>query len=418
MISYKDAVTEILNNVCVLMPEEKPLSNCLGQVTVENIYSGIDLPQVASCGPDGYALRSADIINASRENPVTLRNIETVRAGLLPRRKVKPGTAARVMTGSVLPRGADCVVRFEDTDEPPDKNGPNRSRPSAVKVFMPVAAGANVIKAGSVVKRKAIVVPKGTVIGPAQISALLSIGKTKIKVIRRPVIAVIATGDELVPSGKPLGRGKSYNCNTAALVAQITQHGGIPKVLGIARDNQQSLRKKILKGLAADAIISSGGVSKGDFDLVRLILGKIGKVVFATLQMGPGRSVTFGLVNRSERGGKQIPVPMFALSGPPIGCLINFETLVRPAMRKMTGHAIVHHPEVEARAADSFSMKAPFPFVKWTQLEETEAGYQVKLNSAPGAGFLSTMATANSLTILPPGASIDRGDKLRVLPLV
>jgi molybdopterin molybdotransferase len=187
--------------------------------------------------------------------------------------------------------------------------------------------------------------------------------------------------------------------------------------LGIARDNEASLHKKIIQGLAADAIISSGGVSKGDFDLVRLVLGKIGKIVFARLRMGPGAAVTFGLVNRNVDGGKQIRVPMFALSGPPVGCLINFETLVRPGLRKMLGHAVIRHPEVEAQAVDSVSTKAPFRFVKWTQLEATDIGYQVKFNPSASVGFLATMATANSLTILLQDANINPGDKVRVLPL-
>jgi len=418
MISYTDAVKEVLNHVAVLPPEKKSIFKSLGQVTAENIYSSRNLPQLANSGPDGYALRSGDIRKASRENPVILRVTETVRAGLLPSRKVMLNTAARVMTGSVLPKGADCVVRFEDTDEPPNKNGPNRSFPATVAIYVAAEPGTNVIGPGAIVRQGTLVMPKGTVVGPAQISALISIGTTRISVYRRPVIAVIATGDELVPSGNALNRGKSFNSNTAALVALITHHGGIPKVLGIARDNQASLRRKIRQGLAADVIISSGGVSKGDFDLVRLVLGEIGEVVFASLQMGPGRAVTFGVVPRNAGPrGRQVPIPMFALSGPPAGCLINFETLVRPALRKMLGYSVLRHPEVEAQAVDSVNMKAPFPFVKWTQLEETKAGYRVKFNSSAGVGFLPTMAAANSLTILQQDAIINPGDKVQVLPL-
>jgi molybdopterin molybdotransferase len=156
-------------------------------------------------------------------------------------------------------------------------------------------------------------------------------------------------------------------------------------------------------------------VSKGDFDLVRLVLGKLGKVVFATLLLAPGRAVTFGIVNRKGRRGKQMP--MFALSGPPAGCLINFEILARPAMRKMLGYSALRHPEVEAEAVDSAAMKAPFSFVKWTKLEETETGYRVHFNATNSPGFLPAMASANSLTILPKGVIINPGDKISVLPL-
>jgi molybdopterin molybdotransferase len=415
MTGYQEAVSEILNHIERLPAEKKAIFKCIGQVAAEDIRCGVNVPRLAGSGPDGYALRAADIALASRENPVTLQIIETVRAGVLSTKKVSQGTAARVMTGSVLPKGADCVVRFEDTDEPPDKSGPNRKSPSAVKIFVAAAAGANVVEPGSVIPKGAILIPAGTVIGPAQLSALISIGKTEIKVHRRPVIAVLATGDELVASGKVLKHGKAYNSNTSALAALIRHHGGIPKILGIARDNRASLEGRILRGLTADAILSSGGVSKGDFDLVRLVLDKLGKVVFATLPLAPGRAVTFGVVNRNDGKGKRIP--MFALSGPPAGCLINFEILVRPALRTMLGYTALRHPEVEADAVDSASVKAGFSFVKWTKLEETETGYRVRFNAATSPGSLPAMASANSLTILPKGVTVNPGDKISVLPL-
>jgi molybdopterin molybdotransferase len=417
MTSHENAVAAILRNVNILQPEQKLLSKCIRQVAAEDIYSDLDLPQAEVCGPDGYAVRSADIQVATKDTPVTLRIGETVRAGYLPKRSVETGTAFRVMTGSVFPRGADCVVRFEDTDEPPDKSGPNQNNPSCVKIFVALSAGTNLRPAGSTVRRGALVVPKGAVIGPAQVSALSAIGKTSISVIRRPVIAVIATGDELVPAGKPLMPGKSYNSNTAAIASLITHYGGIPRILGIARDNEASLLKKITQGIAADAIITSGGVSKGDFDLVRKVIGTVGEIVFAKIQMGPGASASFGLVNRSTGNDEQTSTPVFALAGPPAGCLINFETLVRPGLLKMMGYADLAHPTVEAQSVDSVCMKIPFAFVKWTRLEDTANGYQVQLNSTESTGFLSSMATANSLTIIQHGSKINPGDKVQVWPL-
>jgi molybdopterin molybdotransferase len=439
MTTYEEAVAKILDNIATLQAEERPLHLCLGQVAAENIRSSISLPQQATSGPDGYALRAADIATASKEHPVTLKIGETVHAGSLPRQKVQPETAARIMTGSVVPKGANCVVRFEDTDEPDGKNGPRQNCPMEVKIYVSPAAGTNISAAGHIVQKGTLVVPKGTVIGPSQISALTTIGKTKIKVFRRPVIAVISTGDELMAAGSPLKPGKSYNCNTPALIALIRHHGGIPKAVGIARDNRASLERKFTRALAlsADAIITSGGVSKGDFDLVRLTVGNLGKVLFNRIMMGPGAAFTFGLLSRDSGKHKQT-VPVFALSGPPTGCLINFETLVRPALRKMMGYTVIHHPKVEAKAVDavaprkplsapkksSGSSKAPSPlpvasfnFVRWTNLTHTEAGFLAKFNSADGMGFLPTMATANALTILPVGASVKPGDKVQVLPL-
>jgi molybdopterin molybdotransferase len=236
MLNLDKALETILSHVNVLDVEEKLLFKCVGQVTAEDICSDYTLPMAATGVPDGYAVRSDDITHASRDNPVTLRVIGTVRAGSLPKQSVKPGTAIRIMTGSILPGGADCVVRFEDTDEPENKSGPNPNSPSEVKVFLSEKPGTNIRPAGSTVNKGLLILPEGKAIGPAQISALTDIWKFKIKVIRRPVIAVIATGDELISLMEPLSPGKSYNCNAIAISALITHYGGVPRVLGIARE--------------------------------------------------------------------------------------------------------------------------------------------------------------------------------------
>jgi molybdopterin molybdotransferase len=415
MLNIDQALETILRHVNVLDVEEKLLFQCVGQVAAEDVCSKFSLPLTAGAAPDGYALRSDDITAASRNNPVTLRVIGTVRAGSLPKRLVKPGTAMRIMTGSVLPEGADCVVRFEDTDEPGDKNGPNPNNPSEVKVFLAEKPGANIRPAGSTVKKGALVLPGGKAIGPAQISALVAIGKARIKVIRRPRIAVIATGDELISMGRSLSAGKSYNCNGAAIAALITHYGGVPRVLGIARDNESSVLEKIQKSISADAIITTGGVSMGDYDLVRLVISKIGQVIFSGIKMGPGRSFVFGTVNRGTFDGCSVPV--FALSGPPVGCLNNFETLVRPALLKMLGFTVLDHPVVKAITGDSVSGKKPVSFVKWTSLDKVDGEYRVVMNTPDGTGMLAEMATANSLTIIPEGTEIRKGDSIKVLPL-
>jgi len=417
MLSYEDAVKTILDNVKRLDAVEKPLLSCNGQVSAENIHADFDLPQLPISGPDGYAVRSADIKDAGQKIPVVLKIIATARAGRLSNRIVKPGTAIRIMTGSVLPKGADCVVRFEDSDEPAEKNGPNKDNPSEVKIYAAMSQGDNVRPAGSNVRKGTLIVPEGTLIGPAQIAALASLGKKQIKAIRRPIVAIIATGDELVDFGKPLTPGKTYNCNTAAIASLVAHCGGIPKILGIARDKEDALISKIRKGMTADAIITSGGVSKGDYDLVRLVLGKIGKLVFFRIKMGPGASITFGLVKRPSVDDTDAVIPVFSLAGPPIGCLINLETLVRPALIKMRGLTTVSHPSVEATVLDSIPTKMAMPFVKFTDLEKTDAGYQVTLDLINKIGILASMTTANSLTIIPEGSVIKAGDKIRVLPL-
>lgn len=416
MTTYNDALQKVLEHVRPMEMEERPLLRCVGQVLGEDVYAGVRLPQADISGPDGYAVRSFDIRGAGRSRPVTLDVIGTLRAGYLPAKKVAPGCAVRIMTGSMVPEGADCVVRFEDTDEPGNKNGPNPDNPSKVKIYVPVPAGGNIRRSGANIQEGSLVLKRGTVIGPPQVSALASIGRTRVKVVRRPVMAVIATGDELVGSGKKLPLAKSYNANTVTIASFVAHYGGAPKVLGIARDRESSLVRKISEAVAsADAIITSGGVSRGDYDLVRLVLEKKGKVVFSMIKMGPGGAVAFGTVRKSS-GRKAVSIPVFCLSGPPQGCLINLETIVRPALLTMRGLTDVSHPAVEAIALDSIPNRMAAAFVRFTNLMETPDGYSVTLNLAEKVGILRSLAVANSLTIIPEGTTVQVGDRVEVLP--
>lgn len=416
MTRYDDALRKVLQMTHVLEPQVRPLVRSGGQVLCEDVCTDIDLPQSDISIPDGYAVRSADIHGANSSSPVILKIIGTLRAGRFPGKKVVPGGAIRIMTGSLIPKGADCVVQFEDTDEPGNKNGPNPNGPSEVRIFRAAVPGANIQPAGSNVRKGSLVVPAGTVLGPAQLSVLSSIGKTRVKVVRRPVVAIIATGDELAASGR-LYPAKCYNSNTVALESLVGHYGGIPKVLGIARDRESSLVKKIGEAVnAADMIVTSGGVSKGDYDLVRLVLRKLGEVVFSLLDMGPGRAVALSIIKGAPRT-KKAPVPVFGLPGPPQGCLVDFEMLVRPAILKMRGITTLDHHSVEATAVDSVPNRMNIAYVRFTDLKETRDGYQVTLNVTDRVGILTSMATTNSFTVIPKGSVVNAGDRVRVLPL-
>lgn len=412
MPTYREALSTILETVPRMDPEEKSTLDALGQVLAEDILAPWDLPRANTGGPDGYAVRSEDIQSASKENPVTLRIIGTVRAGQVPRKPVKAGTAIRTMTGSMLPEGADCVVRFEDTDEPGDKNGPNPLNPTSVKIFVPVASGTSVSKPGAQITKDTLVVPKGTIIGPPQVSVITQLGRIKVKVFRRPVIAILSSGDELVKPGRPLHPSKAFDCNSGAIAAFVKHYGGIPKMLGIARDREDSLMDKMTKGLKADAIISTGGVSKGDYDLTRLVIAKLGTILFSGVKMGPGGAAAFGLLN----GGKDRQVPLFALSGPPVGSMVNFETLVRPALLKMLGMEDVSHPTIAAIANQSIPDKKGMAFAKWTKVSRTGKAHQVDFDPG-GKLMLVNLATANSITIIPEQTAIDTKNPIEVLPL-
>jgi molybdopterin molybdotransferase len=417
MVTYPEALERILKNIHTLEAEERPLFQSMGHVLAEDIYSDLNLPLLDQAGPDGYAVMSGDIKNASKEQPAMLKISGTVRAGLLPPKRVIPGTAMRIMTGSVVPDGADCVVWFEDTDEPGNKSGPNKDNPSMVKIYKSEKPGANITKSGATVKKGALVLSRGALIGAAQISALTTIGKKAVKIFRRPMIAIISTGDELINLGETLVPGKAYNCNAPAVAALVAHYGGVPRILGIARDNEKSLLIKIGKGLAFDAVITSAGASKGDYDLVRNVIAKMGELVFSRINMGPGASMAFAMLDKDGQNGQTAPVPMFAIAGPPEGCLINFETLVRPALFKMLGIEKLEHPVVEAVAQDSAPGKRSNSFVRWSKLEKIAGGYQVEIGLKEQVGALSALANANCLTIVPGGSEVDAGDKIQVLPL-
>ena len=417
MLTYDEALGVILGHCLPLDAEERPLLRSIGQVLAEDAFCDGDIPQTARARLDGYAVRAVDIRGAHADNPAMLRVIAAVRAGSISKKQVGPGTAIRIMTGSVLPEGADCVVPFEETDEPQEKNGPNPANPSTVRVFAPGEAGANIGPAGGSARKGSLVVAKGSVIGPAQVSALRALGKKSVSCVRRPKVAIITTGDELVEVGRPLSPGQVYNSNAAAVAAFVAFFGGKPKVLGIAKDRESSLQAKLKKAMWADAIITTGGVSKGDYDIVRLLLGRMGKVLFSRIAMGPGASVAFAVVDVPSRPGRAGRIPVFALSGPPTGALVNCETLVRPGLLRMRGFEDTRHPVVEAEAADSLVRKVPKAFVRWTRLERADGRYRVILNPPEGTGPLAAMASANSLTIVPAGAVIKAGDKVEVLPL-
>jgi molybdopterin molybdotransferase len=418
MKTLEEALELVLANVLGTGVEVCSLVRSLGQVSTEDIYSTMSLPMADLAGPDGYAARSVDIETATSMAPCVLKILGISRAGCPAKKHVIPGTAIRIMTGSVVPEGADCVVRFEDTDEPADKNGPNPNNPSEVKIFKVVGPGGNIRGSGGIVKNGELLFSKGTLIGPHHISSLACIGVTTMKVLRRPKVAVIPTGDELVKLGGALSPGKIYDCNGPAIVSYVTQYGGIPKFLGIARDKKAYLQTKLDRALEADLIITSGGVSKGDYDLVRLVLGERGNILFSRVRMGPGAAVSFAMIERpSKEKTRSNMVPVLSLSGPPAGCLVNMETILRPALLKMRGLPQLQHPAVTATLVDEFTNNMPFSFAHWSQLEKKNGGYQVDVNISKTIGGLPAITRANALTIIPGNSALKSGDSIQVLPI-
>ncbi|MDD5126640.1 MAG: molybdopterin molybdotransferase MoeA [Dehalococcoidales bacterium] len=408
MITVEEALTKILEHARVLETEKVPILDSLGQVLAEDIISEINIPPLDNSAMDGYAVRAGDTSGASRQSPMLLKVIDTVSAGALAAKEVTAGTAVRIMTGAPVPHGADAVVRFEDTDEN------RRKQPiSEIGILYPASAGLNLRYAGEDIAKGAAVLNKGTVIRAAEIGVLASLGRQKVSVIRRPVVAVLATGNELVEIGQPLAPGKIYNSNSYSVAALVKKYGGIPRILGIARDSADELTAKIRQGIEADMLITSGGVSAGDYDIVKEVLAKEGEIGFWTVRMKPGKPLAFGTIK-----GKNKLIPHLGFPGNPVSTMITFEMFARPALLKMMGKQKLDKPMVSAILEDPVINTDERRIFARAIVSKRNGQYFARLTGPQGSGILTSMSQANGLAIIPEdrkGAS--KGETVRVIML-
>ena len=300
MISVENARERILGFFSQLDTEERAISDALGQVLTEDIVGKFDVPPWDNSAMDGYALQAPDIADAQPEAPVTLNVIGSIAAGDVPSQSVKQGAAIRIMTGAPLPDGADAVVPFEDTDE--GERGMGGRTPNEISVRIPVPPGGNVRPAGGDIAVGTTVIEAGTVLRASEIGVLASLGFGTVNVIRRPVAAILATGNELIEPSEPYQPGKIYNSNSYGVAAAVHAAGGIPKRLGIARDTVESISSALQEGMAqADVVISTAGVSKGDYDLVKDVLAQHGRIELWSVRMRPAKPLAFGMLSGERR---------------------------------------------------------------------------------------------------------------------
>jgi molybdopterin molybdotransferase len=413
VITVDQALEKVLEHVAILEAEESPILSCLGQVLAEDVFSTINIPPLDNSAMDGYAVRAADTRGASLKSPRTLRVIGIVAAGAISRLEVEPGTAVRIMTGAPIPEGADGVVKFEDTDEE-ERQG----TPAEVGVLVEVAPGAEIRRAGEDIATGSPVLSKGTVLRAAEVGVLASLGCRKVKVIRRPVVAVLATGDEIVDISQPLPDGKIYNSNSYSLTALVQHYGAVPKVLGIALDNEDSLMDKLGSGRDADMVITSGGVSLGDYDVVREVVEKEGEIVFWRVREKPGKPLVFGLLKGRSKTGEAKNIPFFGLAGNPVSAMVNFELFARPAILKMMGRKKLAKPTVRAVVEDAIENTDGRRVFTRVFVEKRGDGYFARLTGPQGSGILTSMTLANGLAIVPedkPG--VKPGDVVEVMML-
>ena len=412
MISVEEALEKVLSCVEVLEPEQKPILDCLGQVLAEDVYSTIDIPPLDNSAMDGYALRAEDTRGASGSSPKYLIVVGEVAAGSMPTKEVRLGTAIRIMTGAPLPEGADAVVQFEDTDEVNRKS--SRRDLSQIGILCQAEKGLNVRGRGEDIARGDLVLKEGKVLRPQEIGVLASLGRSNVLVIRRPTVAILATGDELIDVNQLLAPGKIYDSNTYTIAAEVTRYGGIPKILGIGRDSVQSLIEKIDGGLDADMLITSGGVSKGDYDIVKDVLAERGEIDFWTVCMKPGKPLAFGIMTKMEREKKR-KMPHLGLPGNPVSSMITFEQFARPAILKMMGKKTLAKPAIRAIIEDDVVNTDGRRIFVRVVVTRHGGQYHASLTGPQGSGILTSMTRANGLAIIPESSKgVKAGDMIEV----
>jgi molybdopterin molybdotransferase len=413
LISVEQALDKVLEHIEVLGAEESPILGCLGQVLAEDGVSEINIPPLDNSAMDGYAVRAADTKGASPKSPRLLRVIDTVVAGSISKTKVEPGTAIKIMTGAPLPVGADAIVKFEDTD----RSGREKDS-TEIGILVELTPGQDIRRSGEDVAKGSLVLKEGTLIRPAEVGVLASLGRGTLKVFRRPVVAILATGDEVVDITQSLPEGKIYNSNSYSLAALVTRYGGIPHILGIAADVEDSLLNRLHLGLEADMLVTSGGVSLGDYDIVRDVLAKEGEIVFWRVKQKPGKPLAFGMINALAEGGGARKIPLFGLAGNPVSAMLNFELFARPAMLKMMGRKNLDKPVIEAIMEEPIKNTDGRRIFARAVVRKRGGNYFARLTGPQGSGILTSMTLANGLVVVSedrPG--VKKGDSVPVIML-
>ena len=412
MLSVEEAYERIMSSFTPLEPVATPILDTLGHVLAEDIRSPLDLPPMANSGMDGYAVRRDDIINASPDQPRQLKVIGLVAAGQLPSQTVTSGTAVRIMTGAPVPDGADTVVPFEETDEVQRRKAGLPLEEVAILADLPF--GSNVRPAGEDVGKGQLVLETGTLIRPAEVGVMASLGMERARVTRSPVVSILATGDELVPMGEALEGGKIYDSNSFTVAASVIACGGIPKPLGIAKDDLGDLHRKLEAVADSDLVITSAGVSKGDYDIVKDVLTQRGDINFWSVRMRPAKPLAFGHL-KSDNGKL---VPMLGLPGNPVSAMVAFEMFARPAIRAMLGRKPRPRPTVEGVLTGPIYNADGRRVYARVEVRWRDGTYYASPTGPQGSNILTSMSRANGLAICPENLSSKKaGERVRIIML-
>lgn len=397
LVSVEDHLGRILDAVTPLSPLDLTLADAHGCVLAEDISSGFPLPPFDNSAMDGYAVRSDDIRAASDTDPVTLPVVGDVAAGSSGPYTVQPGLCVRIMTGAPLPAGADVVVPVEWTD----------GGVAQVTIRRSAAPGAHIRRAGEDAATGTTVLTAGTHLGATQVGLLAAVGRDRVLARPRPRVVVLSTGSELVDPGAPLSPGKIPDSNSSLLTAAAHEAGGIAFRVGIVPDDPRQLLDTLEDQLIrADAVVTSGGVSVGAYDVVKEAIGRLGPVTFARVAIQPGMPQSFGLIGPDK-------TPFFGLPGNPVSAYVSFEVFVRPALRRMLGVEAINRPTVRAKVTAAVTSPAGKRTFARAQLTVDHGAYRVTPVGGGGSHLIASLAHANSLIVVPekvtelePGATV------------
>jgi molybdopterin molybdotransferase len=395
LLNVDEAVRRVLEQVSVLSSENAQLTQVLNRVLAQDIVAAENLPPFANSSMDGYAVHAADTLSASPQTPVSLPVVMDIPAGTAPQQPLNAGEAARIMTGAPLPLGADAVIPVEDTDGN-WRAGIDIELSPQVKLFKSVSIGANVRPIGESVRQGETVLRAGTVLRAQDIGMLASLGVAVVPVYRRPRVAIISTGDELVDAHEALSPGKIRDANRYAIAALVQEYGGEALPLPIARDTLDAVRGVFRDAIdsGADIIVSSAGVSVGTYDVVRAVLDELGKVDFWRVNIRPGKPLAFGQLEG---------IPFFGLPGNPVSALVTFDVFVRPTLLKLAGRSDDARTAIAVTGADMRSDgRRSYIRVRLVRENGRLTAYETGTQSS---GALMSMVLADGLLIIPEGVT-------------
>ena len=393
LLSVDEARERILSQFHPVKNETLPLSDSLQRVLARDVGAADDLPLFDNSSMDGFALHAADVTDAAPDSPRRLQVVADIPAGSSPAIALSPGQAARIMTGAKMPEGADAVVPVEDTDF--DSRDAGTAAPEFVNVKKTVLAGENVRRRGMDLHRGDIVLRTGRQLRPQDLGLLAMLGVSSVTVYRKPRVALLSSGDELVDPDAPLEEGKIRDSNSYTLAAQIENAGAQALRLGVAKDDYESVRLLFERALylRVDLILSSAGVSVGAFDYVKEVIETNGRMDFWRVNMRPGKPVAFG----EYRG-----VPVIGLPGNPVSAFVGFEVFVRPAILKLGGFPQEVRQTVRVRCEEEIESDGRESYLRG-EVRHVDGVPTARLTGHQGSGNLHSLVQANALLIIPAG---------------